>query len=105
MSVKQIVLAVVLSCILAVGCATKQKPPQAIQPRLLGTVALVNDTERFVLVDVGTLYSPAEGVALKSFAPDGKETGVLAVSRERKPPFVVADIVQGAPQKGDRVYE
>jgi hypothetical protein len=89
------------------GCATKPKPSptRTLEPRFLGTVALVNEKLGFALLDVGTLYLPAEGVALKTFSPTGAETGVLAVSKERRPPFVVADVVKGTPQKGDRVFE
>jgi len=74
-------------------------------PRRVGTVALVNDDMHFVLIDVGSLYAPVAGTALKSFSSTGSETGVLAVDPERKRPFIVADIVKGMPQVGDVVEE
>ena len=58
----------------------------------------------FVLVDVGSLYAPQAGTALKSFHGT-EETGVLAVSPEKQRPFIVADIVKGAPKVGDDVEE
>jgi hypothetical protein len=67
-------------------------------------VAVVNDELRFVLVDVGSLYIPQPGTALKSFSA-GKETGILAVDPEKERPFIVADIVKGEPKVGDDVEE
>ncbi len=88
------------------GCATKrpETAPMAVTPRLVGTIALVNEPLKFVLVDVGSLYVPTVGKALKCFS-NGTESGVLAVSPERTGPFISADIVKGAPQKGDQVFE
>lgn len=73
-------------------------------PRMVGTVAVVNEDAHFVLVDVGTLYTPMPGAALRCFA-DGQESAVLAVTPERKRPFIAADIVKGTPHPGDLVYE
>src|SRR5450755_3233492 len=84
-------------CLLAVaGCATK--PKKATEPKhlMIGTVVLVNEANRFVLIDAGTLSSPVQGQALKTFS-GRHETGVLTVSPERKSPFIIADIVKGAP--------
>jgi uncharacterized protein (UPF0212 family) len=67
-------------------------------------VAAVNEDLRYVLVDVGSLYIPAAGTALKSFS-GGAETGILAVNAERRRPFIVADIVKGQPKVGDEVEQ
>ncbi len=95
-----------VAAMLLAGCAWhhRKKVESAPQPRLVGSIAFVNEQLGFVLVDVGSLYTPAAGSALKSFA-DGQETAVLAVSPERKRPFITADIVKGAPHRGDLVYE
>jgi hypothetical protein len=77
---------------------------QASKPHLIGTVAFVDESAGFVLVNVGMLVPPMPGQALKSFTGD-KESAVLSVSAERRPPFVVADIVKGEPHKGDAVLE
>jgi len=73
-------------------------------PRRVGRVAAVNEQLHFVLVDVGSLYSPTAGTALKSFS-GGAETGVLAVGTEKERPFIAADIVKGEPKVGDEVEE
>jgi hypothetical protein len=91
------------------GCALGRHPhpaPAAVVqgPQRVGTVAVVNEELRFVLVDVGSLYTPRPGTALKSFS-DGTETGVLAVDPEKQRPFIVADIVKGEPKVGDEVRE
>ncbi len=83
-------------------------PPPAVSqvaaPRVVGRVALVNDKLAFVLIDIQTIEYPSVGIALKTFR-DGNETSILSVSPERNSPFIIADIVKGAPQKGDLVYE
>jgi hypothetical protein len=100
--------------LLLAGCASmrhkekKQPPPPpsptAIGPQRVGRVALVNEDLGFVLVDVGSLYTPQAGQALKSFR-DGIETGVLAVSPEKQRPFIVGDIIKGTPEVGDDVEQ
>lgn len=98
------------------GCALlkphkprKRKPADSAAltvspPRRVGTVAVVNEELHYVLVDVGSLYSPAAGTALKTFSGDA-ETGILAVDPEKWRPFIVADIVKGDPKVGDEVKE
>ncbi len=112
---QRIALAGLLSFTLALnGCALfpKKKRPEPVaaqqnqqnQPHAIGTVALVNNDLHFVLIDVGSSYEPLKGVAVKSFT-DGQESGILTISGERQRPFVAADIVKGAPQKGDTVLQ
>jgi hypothetical protein len=83
------------------GAAAIEPPPG---PRRVGTVAVVNEELRFVLVDVGSLYVPQAGTALKSFSGD-TESGILAVDPEKRRPFIVADIIKGEPKVGDEVRE
>ncbi len=99
------------------GCSTLRKllPARKLQPQnqkteerpkepeRIGTITLVNEEERFVVVDTGSGQVPAEGSALKVFG-DGRETAVLAVGDVRRRPFIVADIVRGEPRKGDLVF-
>lgn len=101
---------------LSVGCAGKEKltgetpaPAPPPLPREVGAVATVNVDLGFVLIDARNFPVPTAGLALKSFPPgvrpdEGSETAVLAVGAERRGPFVVADVVKGAPSKGDRVF-
>jgi excinuclease UvrABC ATPase subunit len=91
------------------GCAWKKHRHRETNtapagPVRVGTIAAVNEDLRFVLVDVGSLYTPAAGTALKTFSND-TETGIIAVTSERKRPFIVADIVKGDPKVGDEVEE
>ena len=107
----------VLSGIIAVtvlvtmmGCATarnrkaKQQKPAPASPIYVGVITLVNDVDRFVLIDGGGTIAPADGTALKVFR-DGTETGILKVGSVKRRQFLIADIVQGDPQKGDRVFQ
>ena len=86
------------------GCATHRKKVMPPEHREVGTVVLVNDSGRFVLIDFGARGPVPDGIALKTFS-NGQETGVLTLSAERKPPFAIADIASGNPQKGDIVME
>ena len=85
------------------GCASaaKQKKPQTRPAaRVIGKVSLVNDRYGFALVDATA--APPPGTFLKTFSST-KETGELRVSPERRPPFLIGDIVHGAPAMGDAV--
>jgi hypothetical protein len=110
-----------LSCILALslfcgGCATlkkirlpwsREKPapqPTAVRPHYVGTITLVNEDARFVLIDAGNSSVPPAGTALKTMSGE-TETGVVMVGDVRKRPFAVADIVRGTPKKGDGVFQ
>jgi|GEM_PF-1274835 len=81
----------------------KQSPPTALAPRWLGTVKLVDQHEGYVLIDSPTYSALATGQTLNSLGNDS-QTGTLRVTADREPPFVIADIVSGAPHAGDRVY-
>jgi hypothetical protein len=105
-------------CVFAEGsCGTMKKlhllPQQtskpeskapAPTPRRVGTVTLVNDADQFVLIDTATAPAPEAGTALKTFTGE-VESGVVTVGSVSRRPFVVADIVSGAPRKGDAVFE
>jgi hypothetical protein len=85
--------------------AKKEKPAAGPpKPQFAGTITLVNEDAHFVLIDVGTSSVPRSGTALKSMS-GGVETGVLAVGDVRRRPFAVADIVSGAPKRGDQVFQ
>ena len=96
---------VVLICGCAIGRHHQPVAPAApTGPQRVGTIALVNEDLSYVLVDVGSLYSPQAGTALKSFS-GGAETAILAVDPEKQRPFIVADIIRGNPKVGDEVRE
>ena len=73
-------------------------------PQFVGTITLVNETDHFVLIDVGQSSVPREGTALKAMA-DGVETGVVTVGDVRRRPFAIADIVRGEPKNGNQVFQ
>jgi hypothetical protein len=79
----------------------KQEETKPVQ---IGTITLVNPDDSFVLIDTGYRMSPAMSDTLESRAPDGS-TAQLRVTGIRKRPFVIADIVGGAPGKGDAVFQ
>jgi hypothetical protein len=89
------------------GCSLwhrKPRPPEPPRPVAVGTVTLVNEAGKFVLVDNGALPVPPVGGVLKSYAKGATEaSGELVATDVRKRPFTIADIREGAPQKGDRV--
>ena len=70
----------------------------------IGTVTLVNESEKFVLIDTGVAAVPPPGTALKAFSGE-TPSGVVAVGNVNRRPFVVADIVHGMPKKGDDVFQ
>ena len=83
---------------------TKPARAQTAVPSRVGTITLVNNDEHFVLIDTGMAATPAIGTALKSFTGE-TVSGVVAVGNVNRRPFVVADIVQGTPKKGDGVFQ
>lgn len=100
-------LIIALLALPACGLLPRKKPkPKPLDnfPRKIGEVAMVNSSLNFVLVDVGSVVTPQTGQALKTFR-QGEETGVLTVSPENKRPFIVGDIVRGAPEAGDIVFQ
>jgi hypothetical protein len=101
----------IISSVLALsGCApqTRAKTTDAAgavvpEPRVVGEVAVVDEENHFVLVDLDShLYVPAPGTALRATNAKG-EIAHLKTSPEQKRPFVAADIVDGDPAVGDEV--
>jgi len=73
-------------------------------PRQVGMVTLVNEQQRFVLIDAGTSSPPATGKELKVFR-QAAEVGSVTVSAIGRRPFVIGDILRGELRAGDHVYE
>ena len=108
---------IVLGC--AVGCSLQpgsrrtaavapDSPNAVVAPavQLLGTVHVIGSGGRFVLVEarVASLVAGlTDGEALVCRAA-GNVSANLRVSRERRPPFVVADVADGTPNLGDEVF-
>ena len=97
-----------ISSLLLLGCAAtdhRAAPSAPAGPSVVGSVAVVDEERRFVLIDLESgLYVPPPGVVLRTANASG-ETGRLRTSPEEKRPFVAADIVQGNPAVGDQVLQ
>lgn len=81
----------------------KKEVPKAQPAHLIGTVKLVNKEEKFVLVDTLSASSVATGDNLLCIM-DERQTASLKMTSLRNPPFLIADITDGTPAVGDRVY-
>lgn len=72
-------------------------------PERAGVIVLVNEEQRFVLIDTTTGTIPAAGTALKALRGEA-EVAVLHAGEVQRRPFVIADIVTGQPARGDVVF-
>ena len=75
----------------------------------VGTVRVIGDAQRFVLIEVPPSATGAlpDGLLLHCAAdpsPAAPATATLRVGRERRRPYVVADVVNGEPHVGDTVF-
>jgi hypothetical protein len=96
--------AVLASCTLPRISLRKKRPAEARLPRAqnVGTIVLVNEASKFVLIDTGDFPSPAIGTTLTA-SSGGVESATLLATNVRKRPHLIADIKSGTPRKGDRV--
>jgi hypothetical protein len=90
------------------GCALfqggKEEPaPTAETQNFLGSISMVNEDGRFVLVDFGGFAAPQPGAEVE-VRRDGETVATLKVGEEMRRPFAAADIVDGTPQTGDDVW-
>lgn len=79
--------------------AKSRRPVQRV-----GVVTLVNEEDRFVLIDNGSVAPPAIGAKLLSYSGD-TPSAELKASAVRRRPFTVADVVNGSPRVGDEIFE
>ena len=104
------ITSLVLCCAALAGCTLpklsfrKKRTPEARLPRAenVGTIVLVNEASKFVLIDTGDYPSPAVGITLTA-SSGGVESATLLATNVRKRPHLIADIKSGTPHKGDRV--
>jgi hypothetical protein len=72
----------------------------------VGSVALVDEENRFVLIDLeSNLYVPAVGAVLRTRDASGHTTGRVRTAPEQQRPFIAADMVEGTPRVGDEVQQ
>lgn len=81
----------------------KETPPAAMPPQLIGEVVMYHREENYVMIDglaIAAALPGQELICLNS----GRKTAVVRAARERKPPFLIAEIIRGKPVIGDKVY-
>lgn len=87
------------------GCAhfgsKKPEVPEATLPTWVGRVVMVDTVHRFVLVDAGSSSAPAAGRDVVTLR-DKRQTALLRVTAEARPPYIAMDIVEGEPALGDQ---
>lgn len=81
----------------------KARPPAAVPPQWVGVVRMVNAPERFVLIESNASSSAIPGETYLAIA-SGVETASLRMSALKNPPFLIADILSGTPNTGDKLY-
>lgn len=105
-----------LSAWALVGCGTTKELPEyqgsspgaenarrrPLRPSTVGKVSLVNQDDKFVLIELQSNRVPSAGTPLQAFSGQMR-SATLKVSKERKPPFLIADIVSGTPLQNDVV--
>ena len=90
----------------AASAASPAGRAAAVEHRV-GTVRVIGNGQRFVLIEVpptGARRAARRPIAALLAPPrprDAATTATLRVSRERRRPFVVADVVAGEPHVGD----
>jgi hypothetical protein len=84
------------------AAAQKEQTEAGKRPLLIGRITLVNAEEKFVLIDAAGTHAPAAETILRAYA--GTElTGELRATKVQRRPFLIADITQGEPKRGDTV--
>ncbi len=78
-------------------------PPSATPIDWTGVIRLVNEEDRFALIQV---QGASGAIADEKYLciRDTEETGVLRMTALKNPPFLIADIISGDPRVGDKVY-
>ncbi len=69
----------------------------------IGTVTVINQLHQFVLLDVSSLPYPPVGTLLACVS-GSQQTALLRVASPSRPPFLIADIVQGQPVIGNQIF-
>ena len=84
---------------------SKKAPPHpsATPIHWTGVIRLVNEEERFVLIQSQSSSAVTPGEKYLCIR-DTTETGVLRMTALKNSPFLIADILSGDPLAGDRVY-
>ena len=91
--------------------APEPTPSHPLPGSRVGTVRAIGPDSRFVLLEAagpGSAPGVATGQELRCLHTDAAGASgpfaLVRVSPERRPPFIVADVLSGQPQAGDDVY-
>ena len=88
------------------GCALFGKKKRKAEPKIVrpvGTVLVVNEADRFVVVETRGATKAGPGVFLQA-ERNNAETALLKTAREQRRGLLAADIIAGEPSVGDDVY-
>ena len=86
------------------AAAEKELEDARQAPLVLGRVSLVNEEERFALIEANAVQPPPTGTLLRIYAGNAVSAELRATGVRRRP-FLVADLVSGTPAKGDLVVQ
>lgn len=81
----------------------REKVPEALPARSIGSVKQVNTPNRFVLIDAPQSASLKPGAELITVR-EASRTATLRLTALRSSSFLIADITEGSPESGDRVF-
>ncbi len=73
----------------------------ALSQNALGTVTVINQLHHFVLLNTRSCPPPGTFLACIS---GSQQTALLRVAPPSRPPFLIADIIQGDPTIGEKVF-
>ena len=102
------VIGLAIAALCAAGCRTQKKSPAPPPPQpqmvevsfTLGRIVRINSEHGYVVMQCVSL--PSLGEAATVWRED-QAVGRLLVNGPLRPPFAVADILQGEPMAGDHV--
>jgi len=83
--------------------AQKQSPPIATPIQWSGTIRMVNADEKFVLIEQSA-HIPEQPGEIYIAIENGQEKGKLKMTSMKSFPYLIADIVGGDPEVGDKIY-
>jgi hypothetical protein len=81
----------------------KTAPPVAAPIQWAGEIRMVNEADRFVLIESTSGLPVIPGEKYHAVLK-GRETAVLQMTALKNPPFLIADILRGNPTVGDKIY-
>jgi hypothetical protein len=82
----------------------KKPPPPAAAPLFAsGTIFSVNQPGGFAILEAPQAQQLPPGTILSTLE-NGRITATVRLTADRRPPFIVADLLEGVPSRGQAVY-